>query len=76
MPQGQGHHTILSQVVADIFSLNPSDIIINTILDTQKDPWSIAAGNYSSRFAGAVAGTTEIAAKKLKKGLLKLRHQN
>ena len=72
VPQGQGHHTILSQVVADIFSLNPSDIIINTILDTQKDPWSIAAGNYSSRFAGAVAGTTEIAAKKLKKRLTKI----
>ena len=37
VPQGQGHHTILSQVVADIF-FKSSDIIINTILDTQKIP--------------------------------------
>ena len=72
IPQGQGHKTVLSQVVADIFSLKPNDIIVNTTLDTQKDPWSIAAGNYSSRFAGAVAGTTSIAAKKLKKRLIKI----
>ena len=72
IPQGQGHKTVLSQVVADIFSSKPNDIIVNTTLDTQKDPWSIAAGNYSSRFAGAVAGTTSIAAKKLKKRLIKI----
>ena len=72
LPQGQGHETILTQVVADIFSINPDNIIVNTVLDTQKDPWSIAAGNYSSRFAGAVAGTTTIAANKLKKRLTKI----
>ncbi len=72
VPQGQGHKTVISQVVADIFSLNPNDIIVNTTLDTQKDAWSIAAGNYSSRFAGAVAGTTSIAAKKLKERLVKI----
>ena len=42
------------------------NVFVNVELDTQKDAWSIAAGNYSSRFAGAVAGTTSLAAKKLK----------
>ena len=35
---------------------------MNLELDTQKDPWSIAAGNYSSRFSGAVAGAAHLAA--------------
>ena len=66
LPQGQGHKTVLAQVVADIFGISFESVNVNSELDTQKDPWSIAAGNYSSRFAGAVAGTTALAAKKLK----------
>ena len=72
IPQGQGHKTVLSQVVADVFGINIENILVNGELDTQKDAWSIAAGNYSSRFAGAVAGTTFLAAEKLKKRLLKI----
>ncbi|MDB5949646.1 MAG: carbon monoxide dehydrogenase [Massilia sp.] len=62
VPQGQGHRTVVGQVVADVLGLEPSSIMVNTELDTQKDAWSIAAGNYSSRFAGAVAGTVHLAA--------------
>lgn len=65
-PQGQGHRTVLSQVVADIFGLKPADIRVVTDLDTAKDAWSIASGNYSSRFAAAVAGAADIAARRLK----------
>ena len=72
IPQGQGHKTVLSQVVADVFGINIENVLVNGELDTQKDAWSIAAGNYSSRFAGAVAGTTFLAAEKLKKRLLKI----
>ena len=72
IPQGQGHKTVLSQIVADVFGINIENILVNGELDTQKDAWSIAAGNYSSRFAGAVAGTTFLAAEKLKKRLLKI----
>src|SRR6202035_3248428 len=56
VPQGQGHRTVLSQVVADVFGLSPADIRVNTEMDTAKDAWSIASGNYASRFAPAVAG--------------------
>jgi 2-furoyl-CoA dehydrogenase large subunit len=34
--------------------------------DTSKDAWSVAAGNYSSRFAGAVAGTLHLACERLR----------
>ncbi|CAM5195498.1 2-furoyl-CoA dehydrogenase large subunit OS=Castellaniella defragrans OX=75697 GN=HNR28_002062 PE=4 SV=1 [Castellaniella denitrificans] len=66
LPQGQGHRTVTAQVVADVLGLSPNDITVNTEHDTQKDAWSIAAGNYSSRFAGAVAGTAHLAAMKIR----------
>ena len=65
-PQGQGHITVLAQVVADALGLRPDDIVVNVEYDTQKDAGSIAAGNYSSRFAGAVAGAVHLAAMKIR----------
>ncbi len=65
VPQGQGHRTVLSQVVADVFGLTPGDIRVNTEIDTAKDAWSIASGNYASRFAPAVAGTAKLAATRI-----------
>jgi 2-furoyl-CoA dehydrogenase large subunit len=65
-PAGQGHRTVLAQVVADVFGLPLKDIQVNVEFDTQKDAWSVAEGNYSSRFAGAVAGTAHLAAMKLR----------
>ncbi|MGH8800689.1 MAG: xanthine dehydrogenase family protein molybdopterin-binding subunit, partial [Casimicrobiaceae bacterium] len=68
-PQGQGHITVLAQVVADALGLAPHDIAVNVDYDTQKDAGSIAAGNYSSRFAGAVAGTVHLAAQRVRNRL-------
>jgi 2-furoyl-CoA dehydrogenase large subunit len=65
VPQGQGHRTVLSQVVADVFGLQPRDVRVNTEIDTAKDAWSIASGNYASRFAAAVAGTARLAAERV-----------
>jgi 2-furoyl-CoA dehydrogenase large subunit len=65
VPQGQGHRTVISQVIADVFGIAPSDVRVNTEVDTAKDAWSIASGNYASRFAAAVAGTAKIAADRL-----------
>jgi len=65
-PAGQGHRTVCSQVVADVFGVQPDQIAVNVEFDTQKDAWSVAAGNYSSRFAGAVAGTVHLAAVQLR----------
>ncbi len=72
VPQGQGHRTVLAQVVADVFGLPMSQIRVTTDLDTAKDAWSIASGNYSSRFAPAVAGAAHLAATKLRDRLARI----
>ncbi len=72
VPQGQGHRTVLSQVVADVFGLKPADIMVNTEIDTAKDAWSIASGNYASRFAPAVAGTARLAAERIAERLARV----
>jgi len=74
-PQGQGHRTVLSQVVADVFGLRPEDVSVTVELDTARDAWSIAAGNYSSRFAAAVAGTAHLAAMRLRDRLARIATQ-
>lgn len=71
-PAGQGHMTVCAQVVADVLGLAPDQIVTGVDFDTQKDAWSVAAGNYSSRFAGAVAGTVYLAAKRLRAKLARI----
>jgi 2-furoyl-CoA dehydrogenase large subunit len=72
VPQGQGHRTVTAQIVADVFGFSPAAIRVDAGLDTGKDAWSIAAGNYSSRFAGATAGAAHIAATRLKGRLARI----
>src|SRR4029078_2633544 len=45
--QGQGHETLLAQIVADGLGLQPDDVDVTLEMDTAKDQWSIAAGTYS-----------------------------
>lgn len=72
VPQGQGHRTVLAQIVADELGLKPSDIRVVAELDTARDAWSIASGNYSSRFAAATGGAAKLAAEKLKAKLARM----
>ena len=71
-PQGQGHRTVLAQVVADALGVRPQDVRVTADVDTAKDGWSIASGNYSSRFAPAVAGATRLAALNLRNRLARV----
>jgi 2-furoyl-CoA dehydrogenase large subunit len=64
--------TVCAQVVADVLGLDPKDIVVNVEFDTHKDAWSVAAGNYSSRFAGAVAGTVHLAATRVRDKLARV----
>ena len=66
VPQGQGHRTVVAQIVADALGLAPKDIRVVTEMDTARDAWSIASGNYSSRFAPAVCGAVQLAAERIK----------
>jgi 2-furoyl-CoA dehydrogenase large subunit len=72
VPQGQGHRTVLAQVIADELGLKPSDINVVAEMDTARDAWSIASGNYASRFAAAVCGAAHLAAGRLKTKLARL----
>ncbi|MFV2035674.1 MAG: xanthine dehydrogenase family protein molybdopterin-binding subunit, partial [Halocynthiibacter sp.] len=69
VPQGQGHATVLAQIVSDQLGLTPEEIAVNLELDTEKDAWSIASGNYSSRFAPAVASAAQAAAVRVRQKL-------
>ncbi len=75
IPQGQGHRTVLSQVVGDALGLAPAQITVALEHDTQRDAWSIAAGNYSSRFSGAVAGAAHLAAVRVREHLARIASQ-
>ena len=65
VPQGQGHRTVLAQVVADAFGLEAVRHPRRHRDRHRKDAWSIASGNYASRFAPAVGGAAQLAAERI-----------
>jgi 2-furoyl-CoA dehydrogenase large subunit len=60
--QGQGHATVLSQIVAGPLGLSAEDVDVVLEMDTAKDQWSIAAGTYSCRFSPGTAVAAHLAA--------------
>jgi 2-furoyl-CoA dehydrogenase large subunit len=64
-PQGQGHKTVCAQIVADALGVTPAEVDVLTELDTSTSAWSVASGNYSSRFSGVGAGAVHLAALKV-----------
>jgi 2-furoyl-CoA dehydrogenase large subunit len=67
--QGQSHETVLAQIVAEELGLSADEIEVVLELDTAKDQWSIAAGTYSSRFAGGTAVAAHMAAVQMREKL-------
>ena len=65
-PQGQGHRTVCAQVVADVLGCAPDDVTVLSEMDTASVPWTVASGNYSSRFSGVAVGAVQAAALKLR----------
>ena len=64
VPQGQGHRTVAAQVAADVLGLHPTEVDVQSEMDTHVNAWTVSSGNYSSRFAGiGVAAVAEAAAK-------------
>lgn len=66
-PQGQGHQTTLAQIVADELGVPFEAVTVNLETDTQKDNWSLAAGNYSCRFSPASVSAAKTAAERVRK---------
>jgi 2-furoyl-CoA dehydrogenase large subunit len=71
-PQGQGHATAAAQVTADALGVSPAEIEVLVDLDTSTSPWTVASGNYSSRFSGVGAGAIHKAAEKLARKLRRI----
>jgi len=65
-PQGQGHRTVCAQVVADELGVAPEDVDVLAEMDTATVPWTVASGNYSSRFSGVGVGAVQLAARRLR----------
>jgi 2-furoyl-CoA dehydrogenase large subunit len=72
-PQGQGHRTVVAQVVADRLAVEPSEVEVLTASDTSTFPWTVASGNYSSRFSGVGVGAAALAADKLARKIDEIR---
>ena len=62
-PQGQGHETVTSQVVADILGCDPDSVTVRTGHDSYWNSHAGFSGTYASQFAvtglSAVKGATE-----------------
>jgi 2-furoyl-CoA dehydrogenase large subunit len=69
-PQGQGHRTVCAQIVADTLGVAPHEVEVTADVDTHVSPWTVASGNYSSRFSGvgtgAVLAAAELVAEKMR----------
>jgi 2-furoyl-CoA dehydrogenase large subunit len=64
LPNGQGHRTVVAQIVADEMGLRPQDVTVVSDLDTFGGVWSITSGNYSNRFSTTVTSAVALAARK------------
>jgi 2-furoyl-CoA dehydrogenase large subunit len=69
-PQGQGHQTIVAQIMADELGLTPADVTVVDEMDTFTRFWSISSGTYSSRFGSVGTSAAAMAARKLKAKLV------
>jgi 2-furoyl-CoA dehydrogenase large subunit len=70
-PQGQGHETVASQVVADILGVTPGDVKVRAGHDSYWNSHAGFSGTYASQFAvtglGAVKGATEALADQIRR---------
>ncbi len=71
-PQGQGHETIVSQIVADVLGVHPDDVYAIAGFDSAVNPSSPHSGTYASRFAIVGVGAVLGAAWKVRKKVLQI----
>ncbi|MBI4493052.1 MAG: molybdopterin-dependent oxidoreductase, partial [Chloroflexi bacterium] len=72
VPEGQGHETVVAQIVADRLGLDPKDVRVVTDFDTASRVWSITTGTYSSRFAAAGASAAALAAERVRDKMVRI----
>ena len=74
-PQGQGHETAASQVISSVLGIKLEDVAVTAGVDTHRNPWSISAGTYSSRFGSVGVSAVYTAAMRLREKILKIASQ-
>jgi CO/xanthine dehydrogenase Mo-binding subunit len=71
VPQGQGHETTVSQVVADILNIRPELVNVRVGFDTERNVHTGHSGTYASQFAvsglSAVHGAVQLLKAEMKK---------
>src|SRR5215471_12679900 len=71
VPQGQGHETTVSQVVADILNIRPEMVNVRVGFDTERNVHTGHSGTYASQFAvsglSAVNGAAQLLKSEMKK---------
>jgi CO/xanthine dehydrogenase Mo-binding subunit len=71
VPQGQGHETVASQVVADIIGITPDDVHVRPGHDSYWNSHAGFSGTYASQFAvtglGAVKGAADLLADQIRR---------
>ncbi|MFQ5899372.1 MAG: xanthine dehydrogenase family protein molybdopterin-binding subunit [Candidatus Methylomirabilia bacterium] len=69
-PQGQGHQTVVSQIVADELGISPDEVTVVDEMDTFTRIWGISSGTYSSRFGSVGTSAAALGSRKLKAKLI------
>lgn len=69
VPQGQGHETFMSQIVADELGLEPEKVQVVSA-DTERVPWGL--GTWGSRAAAITGSALMIAAGRIREKLFKI----
>jgi 2-furoyl-CoA dehydrogenase large subunit len=72
VPQGQGHETTVSQVVADILKIPPGMVNVRVGFDTERNVHTGHSGTYASQFAVSGLSAVNGAARLLKAEMAKL----
>ncbi len=72
VPQGQGHETFASQIVADELGVTPDQVTVLMGFDSTVNPYSHQSGAYASRCAVMGTGALLGAAKKIKEKAAKI----
>jgi CO/xanthine dehydrogenase Mo-binding subunit len=72
VPQGQGHETTASQVVADVLGVTPQMIKVRPGFDSEQNVYTGHTGTYASQFAVSGLSAIHGAAEKLKGELLRV----
>ncbi|HUI84669.1 MAG TPA: xanthine dehydrogenase family protein molybdopterin-binding subunit [Candidatus Binatia bacterium] len=72
VPQGQGHETVVSQVVADILNIRPEMVNVRVGFDTERNVHTGHSGTYASQFAVSGLSAVNGAAQSLKAEMKKL----